>query len=197
MRLFILSLFMLFFTAPYAHAQMSCLNADVKEEVARLMQQSTPDSARAKATKQVEIGIAKGIVKPEKKRELVEVVVEYSTRKNAKCAIPNQLKARVSNSLSLIQGDWKYCAEEGFDIIIDRQFDALKASNGYEIFEGVIKQQISSNVIPDARAKFIERWDANPGFRERVIKTGLELNVMYTNKCSNIPDPIMDIIAEF
>ena len=187
---------MLIFSTPVM-AQETCLKSDLDSKIAALMQETTPESLRVQATKQVEIGVAKGIVRAEGKDDLIAVIIEYVTRKNAGCAIPPILSGRVSRALAIIPAGGEPCPDGQFDKIIERQFGVLKASNGFGVFESVIKQQIAENVIPSAKQRFTEKWDSNQGFRERVIKAGLQLNVMYTNKCTNLPDPILSIIAEF
>ncbi|MFK7839630.1 MAG: hypothetical protein AB8B83_04810 [Bdellovibrionales bacterium] len=193
---FIFFAFLVSFSLP-AYAQQSCLNADIRDEVKAVLKDDSPNSRLVMATKQVEIGIAKGVIKAENKNDLISAITEYTVRKSGACNVPNVLKDRVARSIAFTSGVGKACADGQFEKVINRQFNALRSSEGYAAFEGIIKEQISDSVIPVARDVFIQKWDSNEGFRERVIKAGLELNVMYSNQCNNLADPVLGIVAEF
>ena len=196
MRLFLYFIAAVFVVFPFS-ARAACVEADVTKQVSALLIDINSSPQAVSISRQIELGVEKGFVKPARKKAMLEAALEYYVRKTAKCPVPDTLNARVSDALSIGASDGERCHAGQFSKAVDRQYATIKSSGGYEVFEGMIKQQVSSLVVADAGAVFIERWDDNPKFREKVIRAGLEMGVMQVSRCSNPEAPILKIIEEF
>jgi len=196
MRIFVFLVFMLFISNP-VFAQNSCLDGEISKDIAALL--ASPEKpARVEAVlKQVAFGTSKGLLKPELTEEANAVFVEYALRRERKCSVPQNLRDRMTRLIAITKDNAVQCEAGRFTTIIDRQHNTLKSSGGYEVFQQVIKTQIESNVTPQAREMFVARWDKDAGFRDRIIRAGLEINTMFSNNCANLQDPILAIVAEF
>jgi len=158
---------------------------------------STADSAVYKdADTQVNMGIARGHLKPEMKEQMVSALIEFTLRKSAQCHIPNRLKSIASSSITIVNAG-EPCAVGQFTKIVNRQYNTLKSSTEFGQFENMIKAQVAGNMIDSVAHIFEARWDRDAVFRANAIKSGLEMSIMMTNGCSNPQDPVLDIIAAF
>lgn len=198
MRLFLGAIVVFLFAAfPFADAQAACSDADVSQQLSDTLVNINASPDGVAVAKQVEIAASKGLIKPGKKEAMLSYALEYLIRKSSKCPIPEALTAKVSNALAIGKSDGERCEVGQFSTAVDRQFKTLKSSGGYEVFEGMIKQQVSANIVSSAKDVFIARWEGDSGFRESVIKAGLEMGAMHTSNCANPQDPILKIIEEF
>lgn len=196
-KFFFLFFICLVFAGVSAKAEELCDDAQIAELVQREM--SFPDkSKRAESVlRQVEIGVSKGLLKAEQRKNAEEAILEYSIRHSKKCPIPQSLRGRIHDVVAITKADAQPCAKGQFETVVNRQHRTLKSAGGYPMFEELIKAQIEANVIADAKEAFSLKWSSDPAFRDRVIRAGLEVNTMFASNCKNIADPILDIIEDF
>ena len=128
---------------------------------------------------------------------MLEAALEYYLRKTGNCSVPESLNTRVSSALSLGKQSGERCEVGQFSTAVNRQFNTIKSSGGYEVFENMVKQQVSNVIIAEAGEVFAQKWDNDPKFRENAIKAGLEMGVMQVSGCSNPEAPILKVIQNF
>ena len=179
------------------NAQNFCDDANIYQEVKAEMDSPDVSPQLAAILRQVDVGATKGFLKADQKEKAVSAMLEYSIRHSRKCPIPLSLRNQISDTIAITKDHAVHCSDGQYKTVVDRQYRTLKGAGGYEIFETMIKSQIENNVISPARENFNAKWANDRGFRERVIKTGLAVNVMFANNCKNLQDPILDIISEF
>lgn len=196
MRLVLWCLFIAVVFAP-SSVRAECDDDQILKQVSALLIDVNSSPQAVLIARQIELGVEKGFIKPERKEAMLKAALEYYLRKVEQCSVPDALNARVSDALSIGSSDGERCEVGRFTKAVDRQFSTIKSSGGYELFEGMVKQQVSSLVVADAGAVFIERWDDDPQFREKAIRAGLEMGVMQVSHCSNPEAPILKIIEEF
>ena len=196
MRLLLSLVIMLFFVSPSV-AQEFCDDANIYQEIKSETTAAETSARLAAILRQVDMGITKGFLKASQRQNAIESMLEYSIRHERKCQVPRTLRTKISDTIAITKNDAVYCPDGKFNTVIDRQHRTLKGAGGYEVFENMIKAQIQNNVISPAKENFNAKWNNDRGFRDRVIKTGLEVNVMFANNCKNLQDPILDIISEF
>ena len=196
MRL-VFALFFSLMCVQSASAENICDDLALHNEVKDQVNAPAPSANLKTISYEVEKGISKGLIKDTARDSAISTVFEYSLRHRRKCDIPQSLRDRIYNMIALTKADAAMCERGQFQKVIDRQHRTLKATEGYEVFEGVIKTQVAGHTPPQAQEKFNTKWDNDEGFRDRVIRAGLRLNVMFSNNCKNVPDPILDIIEEF
>ena len=201
MRLFLILFFCCLFHPFLVFAEESvvdlCDDVAVEKQVSSYMLDINQSKQAVAIARQVELGVKKGFVKPGYRDEMLEAALEYYLRKTNQCEVPPTLNARVSTALSLGKADGEFCEVGQFEKAVNRQFETLKSSGGYEVFEGMVKAQVANLIVEPASDVFVQRWDEESGFREKSIRAGLEMGVMQVSGCSNPEAPILLMIAEF
>lgn len=194
---FLLSFLVTVCIASPSYAQAFCDDSNLYQEVKTETAAAETSPRLAAILRQVDMGITKGFLKASQRQNAIEAMLEYSIRHERKCQIPRALRTKISDTIAITKDDAVFCPDGKYQTVIDRQHRTLKGAGGYEVFETMIKTQIENNVISPAKENFNAKWNNDRGFRDRVIKTGLEVNVMFANNCKNLQDPILDIISEF
>ena len=193
MRFLLLGLLVFFVAVP--EAQASCVDEDIDRAV---REHSIKRSEQAVAlTKQIDLGIEKTLIKPNRREVMINTALEYFVRKSDGCAIPERLNATISEALLIGKVDGEVCEAGQYATSVNRQFRTLKSAGGYEVFEQIVKEQVSGLIIAEAGVLFTERWQNDPAFRETAIKAGLEMGVMQVSGCSNPEAPILKVISDF
>lgn len=195
MRFLFLFLFVSLCSSP-VFAQGKCDDAVIAQQVSDAKSDTANSNVFKDADTQVNMGIARGHLKPEMKEQMVSALIEFTLRKSAQCHIPNRLKVIASSSIT-ITNTGEPCAVGQFSKVVNRQYNTLKSSTEFGEFESMIKAQVVGNMIDSVANIFSERWDRDTVFRANAIKSGLEMGIMMTNGCSNPQDPVLDVIAAF
>jgi len=177
-------------------AQGQCDDAVIAQQVSEAVSDRSGSIVFKDADTQVNMGIARGHLRPEMKEQMVSALIEFTIRKSAQCHVPNRLKDIASSSITIASGG-EPCAVGQFSKIVDRQYNTLKSSTEFAVFEDMIRAQVVGNMIDSVANIFAERWDRDAIFRANAIKSGLEMSIMMTNGCSNPQDPVLDVIAAF
>jgi len=183
------------FTAP-AFAQDVCNDDAIAKQVYAALAADKPSPQVSAIKQQVDTAISRFVIKRQYRGEAEATALEVSLRHAADCKMPKALRDRIANVIAITKDDAVTCQQGQFLTAVERQYRSLQESDGYPIFEELIKSQISDNIVEEARLRFLSRWE-DKAFRSMVIKAGLEVTTMFANNCANIQDPILDIIADF
>lgn len=199
MKLFLIvfTAFVFFFSNAVLADNAACEEDVIQNQVQSLMVNVNQSQQGVTIARQVELGLEKGFVKPDRKEDMLRAAYEFYIRKKEQCYVPVSLSSRVSDALSIGASDGVSCQLGQFSKAVDRQFSTIKATGGYPAFEEVIKKQVSKLIVADAGEIFTAKWEADPKFREKSIKAGLEMGVMQMSGCSNPEAPILEVIATF
>lgn len=179
------------------NAQSQCDDAAISEKVSEALKPGSDSIVFKDADTQINMGIARGHLKPAMKDQMVATLVEFTIRKSTQCHIPKRLKNIASSSINISPGAGQRCEVGQFSKVVNRQYNTLKSSTEFDQFESMIKAQVVGQMIDSVAIIFSERWDRDAVFRANAIKSGLEMSTMMVNGCSNPQDPILDVIAAF
>lgn len=187
---------MFLFVAP-AHAREACLDKDISARVAEVISSPSDFQPYSKIILQIKLSVAKGYIDGNLEPEMIRAVSEYYVRRNSKCEIPDDVRSSISRALTAVKLGGKRCDLGQYSKIVDRQYRALKVSEGYDVFQQIVKAQVAGNLILASRDVFEDRWADDVEYRDALIRTGLTLTVMQGQGCINVSDPLLDALWEF